>query len=134
MVHYSSMSTSYYISPADHTLLYPPFEILSHRPYIHIRNYLANTTYSTPFKHKNTTRDLCLGRGRIQLFSSVRYSILPGAVCCGAVYTCNHTRFIDRFMMTEGGDPLSLPFTSKTGQSHSVAQNTQTCCFYFTSI
>ena len=42
-------------------------------------------------------------------------SILPGAVCWGAVYTCNHTRFIDRFMMTEGGDPLSLPFTSKTG-------------------
>ena len=67
------MSTSCYISPAYHTLLYPPFEILSHRPYIHIRNYLANTTYSTPFKHKNTTRDLCLGRGRIQLFSSVRY-------------------------------------------------------------
>ena len=70
MVHYSSMSMSYYISPADHTLLYPPFEILSHRPYIHITKYLPNTTYSTP---SNTTRDLCLGRGRIQLFSSVRY-------------------------------------------------------------
>ena len=114
VVHYSIMSTSYYISPADHTLLYPPFEILSHRPYIQIRNYLANTTYSTPFYHKNTTRDLCLGRGRIRFFSSGRYSIFPGAVCCGAVYTCNHTRFIDRFMMTEGGDSLSLPFTSKT--------------------
>ena len=28
-------------------------------------------------------------------------------------------------MMSEGGDPLSLPCTSKTGQSHSVAQNRQ---------
>ena len=46
-----------------------------------------------------------------------------------AVHTCNHTRFIDRFMMSEGGDPLSLPFTSKTGQSHSVAQNRQTSLF-----
>ena len=61
--------------------------------------------------------------------------ILPDAVWCGAVH--NHTRFINRFMMSEGGDPLSLPFTSKTGQSHSVAQNRQTsflfvCLFYFT--
>ena len=57
-------------------------------------NYLANTTYSTHFKHRNTTRDLCLGRGRvgrIRLFSSVRYCILPGAVWCGAVHTFSHT-------------------------------------------
>ena len=44
-------------------------------------------------------------------------------VWCSAVHTCSHTRFINRFMMSEGGDPLNLPFTSKTGQSHSVAQN-----------
>ena len=51
----------------------------------------------------------------------MRYSILPGAVWCGAVNTCSHTRFIDRFMMSEGGDPLSLRFTFKPGQSLSVA-------------
>ena len=54
---------------------------------------------------------------------SVRYSILPGAVWCGAGHTCSHTHFVDRCMMSEGGDTLSLPFTSKTGESHSVAQN-----------
>ena len=48
------------------------------------------------------------GKNLFVFFSSVQYSILPSAVCCGAVYTCNHTRFIDRFMMTEGGDPLSF--------------------------
>ena len=63
-------------------------------------------------------------------FSSVRYSILPGGVWCGVVHTCSHTRFIDRFMMSEGGDPLSLPFNSKTGQSHSAAQNRQTIFFF----
>ena len=63
----------------------------------------------------------------------MRYSILPGAVWCGAVHICSHTRFIDRFMImiSEDGDPLSLPFTSKTGQSHSVAQNRQ-FFFFFT--
>ena len=79
----------------------------------YIRNYLANTTHSTDFKHKNTIRDLCLGRGRIGLFSSVRYSILRGAVWSGTVHSCSHTGFIDRFMMPEVGDPLILPFTSK---------------------
>ena len=59
----------------------------------------------------------------------MRYSILPGAVWFGVVHTCSHTRFIDRFVMSECGDPLSLPFTSKTGQSHSVAQNRQTSVF-----
>ena len=63
------------------------------------------------------------------IFSPVRYSILPGAVWCGAVHTCSHTRFISQFMMSEGGNPLGLPFTSKTGQSHSVAQNRQTWFF-----
>ena len=65
-------------------------------------------------------------------FSSVRYSILRGALWCGTVNTCSHTRFIDRFMMSEGGDPLSLPFTFKTGQSYSVAQNIHTifCLLY----
>ena len=63
------------------------------------------------------------------LFSSVRYSILPGAVWCGALHTCSHARFIDRFMMSESVDPLSLPFTSKTGQYHTVAQNRQTSFF-----
>ena len=58
----------------------------------------------------------------------MRYSILPGAMV-GAVHTCSHTRFIDRFLMSEGGEPLSLPFTSKTGQSHSVVQNRQTSFF-----
>ena len=88
--------------------------------------------YSTHFKHKNTTRDLCLGLGRIRLFfSSVRYSILPGAGWCGVVHTSSHTRFIDRFMMSEVGDPLSLPFTPKTMQPHSVAQNRQTSFFFF---
>ena len=62
----------------------------------------------------------------------MRYSILPGAVCYGAVHTYSHTRFIDRFMMSEGGDPLSLQLTSKTGQSQSVAQNRQASCFVFT--
>ena len=62
------------------------------------------------------------------------YSILPGAVWFGAVHTCSHTCFIDRFMMSEGGDPLSLPFTSKTGQSQSVAQNRQASFSYITSI
>ena len=60
---------------------------------------------------------------------SVRFSILPGAVWCGAVHTCSQTRFIDRFIMSEGGDPLNLPFISKTGQSHFVAQNRQTSFF-----
>ena len=64
-------------------------------------------------------------------FSSMRYSILPAAVWSSAVYTCSHTSFVDRFMMSEGGDPLSLPLTSKTGQSHSVAQNRQTSFFFF---
>ena len=63
------------------------------------------------------------------VFLSVRYSNLPGAVWCGVVHACSHTRFIDRFMMSEGGDPLSLPFTSKTGQSHFVAQNRQMSFF-----
>ena len=31
--------------------------------------------------------------GRIRLFSSVRYCILPGAVWCGVVHTFSHTRF-----------------------------------------
>ena len=61
----------------------------------------------------------------------MRYSILPGAVWCKAVHTCSHTSFVDRFMMSEGGDPLSLPFTYKTGQSHSVAQNRQTRFSFF---
>ena len=57
----------------------------------------------------------------------------PGAVLsmvrCGA---CSHTLFIDRFRLSEGVDPLSLPFTSKTGQSHSVAQkNRQTVLFIY---
>ena len=60
-------------------------------------------------------------------FSSVQYSILPGAVWCGAV----HIYFIDRFMMKEDGDPLSLSFSSKIGQCHSVAQNRQTMFFIF---
>ena len=63
----------------------------------------------------------------------MRYSILPGAVWCGAMHTCSYTRYIDRFMMSEGGDPLSLPFTSKTGQYHSVTQNRDEF-IYFTSI
>ena len=62
-------------------------------------------------------------------FSFFLSYFLPGAVWCGAV--CSHTRFIDRFMMSEGGDPLSLPLTSKTGQYHSVAQNRQTFFFVF---
>ena len=33
-------------------------------------------------------------------------------------------------MMSEGCDPLSLPFTFKTGQSHSVVQNRQTSFFF----
>ena len=61
----------------------------------------------------------------------MRYSILPGVVWNGAVHTCTHPRFIDRFMMSEGGDPLSLHFTSKTGQSHSVAENRQASFFFF---
>ena len=60
----------------------------------------------------------------------MRYSILPGAVWCGVVHTYSHTRFIDRFMMSEGGDPSSLSFTSKTGQSHFVAQNRHTSFFF----
>ena len=51
-------------------------------------------------------------------FSSVWYSILPGAVWCGAVHTCSHTPFIDRFMMSKG-------------QSHSVTQNRQTSFFFY---
>ena len=47
------------------------------------------------------------------------------------VHTCSHIRFIVRFMVSEGGDPLCLPFTSKTEQSHSVAQNRQTSSFVF---
>ena len=70
-----------------------------------------------------------LRSGTNSAFSVRRYSILPGAVWCGAVHTCSHTGFINRFMMSEGGDPLSLLFTSKTGQSHSVAQNRQTSYF-----
>ena len=61
----------------------------------------------------------------------MRYSILPGAVLCGAVQTCSHTRFIDRFMISEGGNSLSLPFASKSGQSHSVARNRKTSLFFF---
>ena len=49
---------------------------------------------------------------------------------CGAVHKCSHTRFINQFMMSEGGDHLGLPFTSKTGQSHSVAQNRRTSLFF----
>ena len=64
-------------------------------------------------------------------FPSVRYSILPGGVWCSAMHTFSHTRFVDRFMMSEGGDPLSLPFTSKTGQSHSVSAK-QTDELFFT--
>ena len=30
--------------------------------------------------------------GRFWLFSSVRYCVLPGAVCCGAVHTFSHTQ------------------------------------------
>ena len=52
-------------------------------------------------------------------------------VLYGAVHTCRHTRFIDPLMMSEGADPLSLPFTSKTEQCHSVAENRQTS-FSFT--
>ena len=68
------------------------------------------------------------------IVSAVQYFTWCGAVRCGAVHTCSHTRFIDRFFMSEGGHPLSLPFTSKTGQSHSVAQNrlTSCCCYFFT--
>ena len=54
-----------------------------------------------------------------------------GAVRCGAVHTCSHICFINRFMMSEGDDPLSLPLTSKTGQSHSVAQNREASFFFF---
>ena len=68
--------------------------------------------------------------------NAVQYFIWCGAVRCGAVrfgaVRCIHTRFIDRFFMSEGGDPLSLTFTSKTEQSHSAAQNRLTsccCCF-----
>ena len=64
----------------------------------------------------------------------MRHSILLSDVWCSVVHTCSHTRFIDRFMMSEDSDLLSLPFTSKTGQSHSVAQNRQMIFFYFTSI
>ena len=60
----------------------------------------------------------------------MRYNILPGAVRCGAVHICSHPCFINRFMMSEDGGPLSLPFTSKTGQSHSVAQNRQARFFF----
>ena len=90
------------------------------------------TTYA--IKHENTIRDLCLGRGRIRFFfrqgGTVFYLVLYGAERCIRVQ-CSHTRFIDRFMMSEGGDLLSLPFTSKTGQSLSVAQSRQTRFFFF---
>ena len=61
--------------------------------------------------------------GKLRLFS-VRYSILPVAVWCGAAHTCSHTSFI---MVSESGHLLSLPFTSKTGQS--VAQNRHSSFF-----
>ena len=94
-----------------------------------IRNYLANNTYSTHFKHKNTTRDLCLGGTNSAVFvNAIQYFYL---VRCGAVHICSHIRFINRFLMSEDGSPLSLPFTSKTGQSHSVAQNRQTSFSFF---
>ena len=103
----------------------------------HICNYLANTTYSTHFRHKNTTQDLCLGRGRIQLFfrqcSTVFYLVLY-SVRCGAVHVVTYSHFINRFMMSEGSDSLSLPFTSKPGQLCSVAQNRPFFFFYFTRI
>ena len=89
--------------------------------------------YSTQFKHKNTTRDLLL-RSVTNLaffFRQCGTVFLPGAVWCGAVHTCSLTRSIDRFMMSEGGDPLSLPLASETGQSHSVVQNRQTIFFFF---
>ena len=51
-------------------------------------------------------------------------------VRCGAVHTC----FIDQCMMSDGSDPLSSPFTSKTGQSHSVVHKTDDFFFLkFTS-
>ena len=51
---------------------------------------------------------------------AVFYVVLYGAVRC--IHVVTPVLSID-FMISEGGDPLSLPFTSKTGQSHSVAQN-----------
>ena len=41
-------------------------------------------------------------------FSSVGYSSLRGAARCGIVHKCSHTRLTDRFMMSEGGDPLNI--------------------------
>ena len=58
---------------------------------------------------------------------TVFYLVLYSAVRCILVQ-CSHT--IDRVMMSEGGDPLSLPFISKTGQSHSVAQSRQTSLIF----
>ena len=63
-----------------------------------------------------------LGGDVFGFFSSVRYWY-------GAVHICSN---IDRFIMSEGSDPLSLPFTSKTGQPHSVALKGQ--AFFFTSM
>ena len=124
VVHYSSMSMSWYISPADHTLptIWNPIPLIL-RTYTqlscqhYVFNPLQTQKYHTRFMLRSGTNSAFI--------SSVRYSILPGVVWRGAV----HTRFIDRFIMSEGGDPLSLPFTSKTAQSHSVAQNRQMSLF-----
>ena len=78
---------------------------------------------------KKKTRDLCLGGTNTAFFvNAIQYFYL---VRCGAVHICSHIRFINRFLMSEDGSPLSLPFTSKNGQSHSVAQNEFFFCFVF---
>ena len=66
------------------------FGFSGHRPLTMHTNYLANTTYSTHFKHKNTTKDLCLGRGRnlsvefgsFRQCGTVFYLVRYGAVRC----------------------------------------------------
>ena len=88
----------------------------------YVFNPLQTQKYHTRFMLRSGTN--------LVIFLSVQYSILPGAVWCGAMHTCSHTHFIDRFMMSEDSDPLSLCFTSKTGQSHSVVKNRQTSYFF----
>ena len=88
------------------TIRYPPYRIpntLTLHTWTQLSLQIAPTipTSSTNYHMKLETELV----GRIRLFSSVRYCILPNAVWCGAVHTFSHTLNDCRF----GVPPVIYP-------------------------
>ena len=76
------------------TLLYLPYGIISHWPYIHVRNYLINSTYSTHYKQRIPHEIYAqIGDEISRQNSAISVTAVLHFTWCGAVHTFSHTCF-----------------------------------------